>query len=146
MATYRARKQQQEERKRLEARGYAQGPSFSDQRVVKKLQQATEDNLQRALQSLNKFYEHEGRPAPIVDHSSPLPPLEDIVKWVKFVVCTKQGRSTDIIHGETMLQTWRDLKMALHRRMFKSYTQAQVERITTVSVRTQPNRPILIKR
>ena len=146
MSTYRARKEAEKVRQRLVERGYARGPSVPVKEVLKKLQPASEANLDRALRYLDDFYKHERRLAPVIDKVHPLPPLEDIAKWVKFVVCTRQGRSTDIIQGETMLQVWDHLRNALYRKAFQCYTNAEIKKITTVSARTQSNRPILIKR
>ena len=77
--------------------------------------------------------------------STPLQLQPHLWKWVKFVICTKKGVLKDIIQGETMLQIWNDLRGALLRRVFKSYTDAEVKEITAVSASTQSNRPILIK-
>jgi len=145
MSTYRARKEQQKEQQRLEERGYARGPSVPVKEVLKRLQPASEATFDRILRYLDNFYKHERRLAPVINKFHPLPPLEDIAKWVKFVVCTRQGRSTDIIQGETMLQVWHDLRNALYRKAFQCYTNAEIKKITTVSASTQSNRSILIK-
>jgi len=80
--------------------------------TLKKLQPASEKNLQRALLYLEDFYRHEQRAVPVIEQVHSLSPVEDIAQWVRYVVCTRQGRAMDIIQGETMLQIWHDLRGA----------------------------------
>jgi len=106
--------------------------------TLKKLQQASEKNLQRALLYLDAFYKHEQHAAPVIDQVRSLPPVEDIAQWVRHVVCTRQGRSADIIQGETMLQIWHDSRGALYRKTLKLYSNAEIKRISTVRAHYRP--------
>ena len=106
--------------------------------TLKKLQPASEENLQSALRYLDDFYKHEQRVAPVIDQVHSLPPVEDIAQWVRYVVCTRQGHSADVIQNETMLQIWHDLRGALYRKTLKLYSNAEIKRISTVRAHYRP--------
>jgi len=59
MSAYKLRRQKKAEKRRLEARGYPKRQSVPEPVTLKKLQQASEKNLQRALIYLDDFYKHE---------------------------------------------------------------------------------------
>jgi len=103
---------------------------------LRRLQPASQENLQRALRYLDDFYKHEQRAAPVIDQVHSLPPMGDIAQWVRYMVYTRQGHSVDVIQGETMLQIWHDLRGALYRNTLKLYSNVEIKRISTV--RAQP--------
>jgi len=108
MSAYKLRRQKEVEQRRLEARGYSKCQSVPEPVTLKKLQPASEENLQRAQQYLDDFYKHQQHAAPVIDQVHSLPQMGDIAQWVRYVVCTRQGHSVDVIQGETMLQIWHD--------------------------------------
>ena len=138
MSAYNLRRQKEAEKQRLEAKGYAKRQSVPERVTLKKLQQASEKNLQRALLYLDDFYKHELRAAPVIDQVRSLPPVDDIAQWVRYVFCMRQGRSADIIQRKTMLQIWHDLRGALYHKTLKCYSHAEIKRISTVRAHYRP--------
>jgi hypothetical protein len=133
MSGRKALQQKAKELQRLKSLGYtAQAQPALDGPVFKQLQPKSEANLKRSLHYLDNFYQHHGREIPKFDKDSALPLLSDIKQWVTYVVCSRQGYLKDIFQGETVLQVWRDLRIALYRKTHKEYSKAEKETIDQV--------------
>ena len=142
MSTYRARKQQQKEHQRLEERGYARGPSVPVKEVFKRLQPASQANLDKALLYLDNFY----KPSTHHRRTSSTPTLGGHCQIGQVCGLHETRSLNGYLPGRNNATSMARIKKCAPPQAPQWHTNAETKKITTESARTQSNRSILIKR